>query len=616
MGYMPDSKPHSVNNMIVADLGEKELLLCACDDGDVLGFWTDTIETMVSELEIQTTTARNDLESSLREVQRTVHKARNDGDESVVDVQPKATQPSAEEEDRPFSDEFAVDCVYLRTFFHAHVGFSAWGLAVHTDLRLIAVSSNSQKVHVFAHALTSSENAVSSPKNELDDGTVSDDEVEEWALLPQGHYSLLERRSSNRYRVLLGHTTNIPTIAFDNSSSTHGRLVSADISGHVIIWHVDTGEPIHELFEGTPHPLDLDLWTAGWGVMCLDRRAFRKASGIVDALGVCTTTIKRGVRSSSEEIYVVDTSSSRLIVPNTGVWEPGNVSQNTGHPAERDSESFLDGSADPEEESEAEDPDLMDEQQMLEISPSNVKHLLRSNKAGEYSTYAVDRGVTREYAISHELSPMLTSDAFACPISPPLPALDTPIMILHPQAIHLLQSSDLISRTSKSPVIFLKDPLYQLTSDDALTRFMHRQDRMNLYCQIPEIGIVLVGSPKGRVAVLTLWQLERNPFDTASKSMGDKGYNFLKKNIPSSPICTFRLDHLLPLKQQEEADLRPLQQLVGLCASPLQGCGGTTREARRGCSNWRVLMMYRDHTILAYELSRQPGAALDVVSMT
>lgn len=46
-GYIDDTKPHCVNHMIVGNLGEHEILLMGCDDGDVLAYYTDTIVTML-----------------------------------------------------------------------------------------------------------------------------------------------------------------------------------------------------------------------------------------------------------------------------------------------------------------------------------------------------------------------------------------------------------------------------------------------------------------------------------------------------------------------------------------------------------------------------------------
>lgn len=40
------------------------------------------------------------------------------------------------------------------SFFHENVGMTAWGLALHEESRLIAVSSNRREVTVFVPAIT------------------------------------------------------------------------------------------------------------------------------------------------------------------------------------------------------------------------------------------------------------------------------------------------------------------------------------------------------------------------------------------------------------------------------------------------------------------------------
>ncbi|KAF7895708.1 uncharacterized protein EAF01_009670 [Botrytis porri] len=106
-GYVYQSRPHCVNNMIIGNLGNKEILLFCCDDGDVTAYYTDLLA---------------------EELQQEV--------ESTADSIPIAsTQP----------------------FFLENVGISAWGIAIHQKSRLIAVSSNKQEVTVFIHGTSSSE---------------------------------------------------------------------------------------------------------------------------------------------------------------------------------------------------------------------------------------------------------------------------------------------------------------------------------------------------------------------------------------------------------------------------------------------------------------------------
>lgn len=123
-------------------------------------------------------------------------------------------------------------------------------------------------------------------------------------------------------------------------------------------------------------------------------------------------------------------------------------------------------------------------------------------------------------------------------------------------------------------------------------------ERLNMIAQIPELGVVLIGNQAGRVGVLTTtyWQ--------ATQQAG------------------YRVEYILPFKSQEEKGVRPEEPLMGMAVSPLQGHeyrpdpssirGMTSERAspyegsdRRGSSRrFRLLMMYYDHTVLSYEISR------------
>lgn len=71
-------------------------------------------------------------------------------------------------------------------------------------------------------------------------------------------------------------------------------------------------------------------------------------------------------------------------------------------------------------------------------------------------------------------------------------------------------------------------------------------DRFNMVKYVPELGIVVAASQKGRVAVISLtWQEEI-------------GY-------------AFRLDWVVPFHTQERSDERPMTPLLGMAVSPMPG---------------------------------------------
>ena len=70
-------------------------------------------------------------------------------------------------------------------------------------------------------------------------------------------------------------------------------------------------------------------------------------------------------------------------------------------------------------------------------------------------------------------------------------------------------------------------------------------DRFNLVKYIPEHGLVVAASQKGRALVITLTQFQHRMF--------------------------FRVDQIVPFKGQEEHGERPLRPLLGMAVSPMQG---------------------------------------------
>jgi hypothetical protein len=91
-GYIDARSPHSINHLLVDFLGDLEIVLIACDDGDVIAYYTNEIYAAIER--------RNE----------------PDGPESIEGFE-------------------------TRAFFQQNVKLSAWGLSIHTKARKIAVSS-------------------------------------------------------------------------------------------------------------------------------------------------------------------------------------------------------------------------------------------------------------------------------------------------------------------------------------------------------------------------------------------------------------------------------------------------------------------------------------------
>ncbi|ROW01632.1 hypothetical protein VSDG_02017 [Cytospora chrysosperma] len=131
-GYINPNCPHEINHMIVGELGEEEILLVGRDNGDVVAWYTRSI---AHYIETNMSMSKGEL--------------RRDNERAGY-----ASRPS-----------------YPKHFFADNVGISAWGLAIHKQSRLIAVSSNAHEITVFAFAM----NRRGEPDNPPSSGTDEDD---------------------------------------------------------------------------------------------------------------------------------------------------------------------------------------------------------------------------------------------------------------------------------------------------------------------------------------------------------------------------------------------------------------------------------------------------------
>lgn len=159
----------------------------------------------------------------------------------------------------------------------------------------------------------------------------------------------------------------------------------------------------------------------------------------------------------------------------------------------------------------------------------------------------------------------------ALPASPFLLISKEDVMLLQPQrsAVSELQESH-------TPVVGFQNPLYQHLPHGLY--LLEKYDRMNMCVQVPELGVVITASGKGRAAVFSLTQ----------------------KGVAPDITYAFRLDYIVPFTEQETARKRPWTALVGVAVGPVQGMLGQQGRARK----WRLLLMYVDHSVLSYELGR------------
>jgi hypothetical protein len=245
-GYMNTLRPHDINRITVGLLGNREMVIVACDDGDVVGYWTSQI---VDKLD--------------RHID--------------VDIAPA---------------------------FRDNVEESAWGIAIHSRSRKIAISSNTHRLSIFSFGLVNT-SSQDDPENDDSDNAAREQ--------PEVVGRALPGRSGDGVQVLPDTDFNIPTVAFCNlPDDPEGRLVaSGDINGVCIIWQLGSQEPhpssisrAHFCPTHAQRPCrcyrDVRYYPhAIWGVEWLDSRAFRRTESCALNRGPYFLEPGRGVPNQS-----------------------------------------------------------------------------------------------------------------------------------------------------------------------------------------------------------------------------------------------------------------------------------------------------------------------------
>jgi hypothetical protein len=604
-GYIDARQSHTINHIIVGDLGTEEILLVATDSGNIAAYHT------------------------------------------------KAIRDAIEKDPYKYSADGRSDFVGVRAFFSHWVHESAWGLAIHTEARMIAVSANTPystpsqddhaKITVFAFALTGQVDAEHSVH---DDAAARPLEQLEWkAWVPNPYEPWLGDRSHNYKTVLSGHVDNIPNISFINSS--HDRdgnwLLSTDIGGRMKLWHIWIRRCYKSWDFSIPdNPATAleDVVERGWMVLALDPASFRSADTIEELCGA-PRPLKYHQHTETAESYDI-TNWVRTRVPNASQLHP----------------AFgpLDGDLDPREES---DPSLLEtywsDDDPADLQPGSVRlgaeregnPLDGGEEAVEHGNDPTDETTTppheeenyrlAEGVLSNEADQALNL-IHVSQDSPQLETLQSPseeelglfnehastdfpdfaetradeelpssdwATVAQANAGNVLHEDlDMEGRASFSPpnkkprlsesykqvyeayvaakavraspelqpippfaviqcsashirlmnVPRVKTPHFFCASalKQTLPRTIERSplihmDRLNMMQYIPELGIVIIATQIGRCAVCTL---------TKKSDTGTRG---------------FRVDWILPTKRQEKNGLRPQAPLLGIAAGPVQG---------------------------------------------
>ena len=607
-GFIDHGNPHAVNHLIVGELGDEEVLLCACDDGDVIGY-------------------------TVRSIVRHIEEAKF-------------------EEKKPFKTALSKPLI---PFLLHNVGKSAWGLAIHGAARMVAVSANTHKITIFAFALER-------PEQSDESYSQPDDFLEEPACFSK-ESGLPDRTLNNLIIQLSGHSNNIPNIAFCNlPCDSIGRyLLSTDIDGMVILWDIwnrdilqwhTPKEPVilfSKYVQPESHELQsTDDFSAAWAVMFVDPRCFRHAETEQQLYGCKPTKLRNnGICLTTEKSHVRDASRYHPSIPNReSTWlhptdqDEGAQSltqmprlrrarqqtNNTGgnHQAplafEDTSISEQENTASISDEGEVGEDDEDDEGTDDDIAAEttilleeNARVMAESNRQqaereriqrtifGDLQEEEDDWGIDEPgegsevegeaevdgispliYQIARER--FLRTSKLYKPQFRPFHSGPFPFSILYTtkQEIHLRPNA-----FSDSYTTYFSNPLVQFLPPEL--SYLERIDRLNLYAHIPELGLVILGSQVGRVGILALTQDGRP---------GHRGK------------CGMRLEWILPFKSQEHAGIRPNVPLIGLAVGPVQGFEGSfsalpgSKDTSSMGRRFRILLTYSDNSILAYEVWR------------
>ncbi|KAI5289394.1 hypothetical protein KEM54_003937 [Ascosphaera aggregata] len=580
-GHVSPHGPHNLNRLMTGDLGEDEILLFATDSGNIGAYSVATIASTIEEIEAI--------------------------EDEICD---------------PWSAGSRIHC-----FFTQFTGCSTWGLAIHKYARLIAVSANSHDITVFAFALqqggSESPNARSQAISEHEDDRgwpyiAEQDELDKLRMM-----SREERRSVDLRIEYAGHRTNIPSVSFLNSDlDRHADfMVSLDIDNMLFIWRIwQSLEPLRVIELGllsTPKLWDYGVVQGyrgqrGWGVMALDPRSFRTKTLLNFACpgGQQPSTYCELYEPTSPLYHRVSSQDVETPFPPEVDDILGRVSK--GHPKPPDPkieklwqipldfpEPFLGTNLPMDYQEGVENAGGASIQPEQELSDADDDNDGDGNGpdggfvdwSKNYRTDETYRNYLAQYSNFH-----YCPDFIDLPLVMKTPAkvhwendfnlpncyINFPIVTFSEQEVKLLRGP-----FSIQPCTTYDNPSYsQVNGMPAISR---NWERFNLYEQIPELGLVIAASQRGRVCIFTM------------------------TDVPAEGP-SLRLDHVLPRRTE-----RVYGPLLGIATGPVASqldCPDNERVNVPGeaiKNNWenirhpyrryRLLIYYMDQTILHYDLS-------------
>ncbi|OIW35380.1 hypothetical protein CONLIGDRAFT_566950, partial [Coniochaeta ligniaria NRRL 30616] len=586
-GVLDRSFPHQMNYITVGDLGDMEILLLAFDDGDVVAYYTRLIRNAI--------------------------------------------------EDRSSSRGRNAARVVPRPFFHENVGASAWGLAIHTHSRLIAASSNRHDVTVFALATTSKEKH-------------TDEDVQSSPKLWAGQSVLdLEKHFRSRtrtWRVVLpigndGHNNphNIPSIAFcDDDHGNAERIAAVDINGNtwlLDIWNVG-GHAAANLIKPTRNMLGNNgRGYVGWSILLLPNSSFKPAVSNHAAMGLPANEIL-GLNSSTgdgikNDIWLDITGSLYHVKDNAADPKVYLLQRHHGiysHVVSQSGPTGYQGLGFSLTDTPIPSDEDSDDEHLHSPPPLPPTQLAGAKPRGTRPDIKVDTiDLAQENQLDFELG--LTIVPGMVKVSQPSTTwqlleffsasgnreqntnvVETRHFRLQPhlsENFSIMRASttsvELQSLDSKSASVLCRDvlPHHNHYRRRAAPWDLNPNisERVTMYLHVPELGVVVLGSLNGRVALLSL-----------TRPPGRHGFGPLRSGASTKGVKVrraFRVEAILPRKKDEDRGLRPWCTLHGIAISPVpdhRAKGLALLADGWRPQTWRLILHYVDHTILMYDISR------------
>jgi hypothetical protein len=514
----------------------------------------------------------------------------------------------------------------VKPLFLRNVGISAWGLAIHTEARIIAVSSNRHEVTIFRFGLVDEFDEVETPRKQAK--STGDGQSSRWdEERREDNVDSRPERKTDVTRQVLNGEANIPHIAFCNTGDDpDGRwLLTTDISGVCRAIDLHNFTLVQAFRFGpsfiAPNGGPYDRMNAGWGIMFLDTRSFIPQDSIPGALGMEDGEMLPDAKSDTR---LWDLSKTLRHLPdNSKAFKAAKpkLPQNATPPSatgrsSNASSPQISGTADnvltvglsSDDDEDIDDTGVLLEPSILspteDLAPDAAEEDETEHNVELWSDLDDSEGENTEDFISQSAyygggricgnTPHFVRQSNLCE--------DLPCPILHTSIrnVYLLQPSK--QRLSPDqpfmpPMVGMAAPLKQ--SIQIEYRALNMFDRLSMHAYIPALGVVVLASQKGRAIVLSLARVPQ--------SMGyPEG---IDPSLGQKTVYTLRAECILPFESQEKAGQRPFSPLHGIAVGPIQGTENTKNE---GKTRWRLIMMYQDYSILSYELQRAKGAELGV----